>query len=860
MRDRTMSAVRKMFALIIAIVLVFGMSFQSIISFADESKGDSLSLDDVTIDSFKIIDKSHGDAEIDYSYALESNPDAFANIMCIDQSSSVVELNLGITYQSANAIKEGDELVIPAVYGGRQIDFVQQPLLDANGNTLGTWQYVGGEFVLIFGGEFINNNVVNNFSASFVTGELPNGIGDQPKTFNLGERIVKNGKVGNKDFTIAYEKCHIVAEEINNTYKSIYKLQAGTSDTYVHWYYRLWNDYYEGMTIAGLKAFYFPYFLSNNGAYKPDSFTDIYIEDTIYDAKSLTIEGCSVSFGAINDDGKIISGAEGVAVKFNSMLDEVSQGSRSRDEVKADLQKGQYCLYQNADGTTTVMIKWYDMNDDNGFTYSDIPEIQAAGGVGNFLKARKPDIYGILSDTTIQKINQTYDGKALQHVNLVVTAEYPTVVVPTVKENTATISTEQTGEYESTAKAKMTPAGGISDAPSDPLAIKLVKTDSQTASALSEGFKFELETSTDGGTTWTTVTLDDTMMDKGVLNDDNTVTPDADGTLVVKKLIGGQMYRFVETVHPAEYQDVIVDNDNPNAQYNEDAANSEAIEVTNQGEGHVVVMYNKKRDKAQYVEEYYKEDPAGTVEWNGKKYSIVAADTNTQDGFVGLEATLMDRAYTGFTKSDVTYQDSENEESTKMLVVVKDGSLVVRHYYNKIEVINPTDPVKDVFMKGSTTSIDGKEVKAGDELTYVITYKNTTGDDVSVSIKDTLPAHTTLVSVDKGNSDSSGKASGNGTTLMMWNKKVADGETFTVSFTVKVDDDVDADEITNTAIVKVGDDEQQTNTVKNTTPKATKKEVVNTADSNNMAMYAMLFVISIGVLSLISMKRRSENK
>ncbi len=39
----------------------------------------------------------------------------------------------------------------------------------------------------------------------------------------------------------------------------------------------------------------------------------------------------------------------------------------------------------------------------------------------------------------------------------------------------------------------------------------------------------------------------------------------------------------------------------------------------------------------------------------------------------------------------------------------------------------PTQPKKDVFTGTDTTSIDGKAVVAGQELTYKIKYINTTG-------------------------------------------------------------------------------------------------------------------------------------
>jgi uncharacterized repeat protein (TIGR01451 family) len=64
------------------------------------------------------------------------------------------------------------------------------------------------------------------------------------------------------------------------------------------------------------------------------------------------------------------------------------------------------------------------------------------------------------------------------------------------------------------------------------------------------------------------------------------------------------------------------------------------------------------------------------------------------------------------------------------------------------ETTNPTgqNPKKDVFQSSDeNTSIDGQTVKAGDELLYKITYKNTTGKDATVTITDTIPENSTYV-------------------------------------------------------------------------------------------------------------------
>ncbi len=865
MRDKTMSAGRKIFALTIAIILIFGMSFQSVVSFADDTQGSSLSLDNVTITDFKIIDTAAGNKVIDYSKSSDSpyieDPAAFTNVICQNQSLSQIKMKLSMEYSNpGNPIKAGDILTIPADYGGTLLNFGELNLLDSDNKVLGKWEYKDGNFVLKFGGDHITNNDVDSFTASLETGDMVNYETIQMKTTTLGEKYVKYGRLGKDDLCVPFEKFYVNAVNLGKTEISLHKYPSETSNNTVTWALKFYSDVWYGPE----GNFFAPYILENDGNYTPNTHSGIYIEDTLEGCVEKPYFGKLLSWeGGIDNDGKLFSGV--YAIRFQEdILTEVDQGSRSRDEVKAALSEGEYCMYHNPNGSYTFMLRWWDMNDSNGFTYNDIDKVRDAGGVGNFLKQKYPDIYGdtdIVSDATIEKINQIYYGKAVQNVSISLIATYPTVSVDTYITNTMEITTDKTGKVEEPATAKLTPSGGEATLP---LEAKLTKVDSVSGTALSEGFKFELQTSTDNGQSWSKVDLDESMVSVGTLNADKTVTP-SEGIVKVNSLTDGTLYRFVEAENSEYYSEVAIDESKTNNKDNPTVANSVTF-VASQNEGNDVVMYNERLEVL-YTHEYYTEDPNGDKEWNGKKYSIVTGDTNTVNVPAGSEALILDKYYAGLVTSDVTYQDSKNEESVNVLLVAADGSLVVRHYYDKEEVIDPTDPtdptdpVKDVFMKGSTTSIDGKEVKAGDELTYSITYKNTTGDDVSVMIKDTLPAHTTLVSVDHANADSGGVGkSSDGNTLIDWEKSVADGETFTVGFTVKVDDDVDADEIMNTATIKVGDEEYKTNTVKNTTPKATEKEVVNTGDSNNTAMYTMLFALSLGVLSLISMKRRYENE
>ncbi len=108
--------------------------------------------------------------------------------------------------------------------------------------------------------------------------------------------------------------------------------------------------------------------------------------------------------------------------------------------------------------------------------------------------------------------------------------------------------------------------------------------------------------------------------------------------------------------------------------------------------------------------------------------------------------------------------------------------------YDTNETTNPTStkPKKDVFdSQNDQASIDGQIVKAGQELLYKVTYKNTTGKDQKVEIKDKIPEYTTYVD---------GSASEGGVYKdpeITWTKeKVAADETFEVTFKGKVKDDV----------------------------------------------------------------------
>ena len=161
---------------------------------------------------------------------------------------------------------------------------------------------------------------------------------------------------------------------------------------------------------------------------------------------------------------------------------------------------------------------------------------------------------------------------------------------------------------------------------------------------------------------------------------------------------------------------------------------------------------------------------------------------------------------------------------TKTSVVTTDGIWEFKNYDQNQKVVKGADvhfigywnftphtqPKKEVYTGSTTTNIDGQEVKAGQELTYAITYQNTTGEDRDVTVTDKIPAYTTFVSAEDGGRNENG--------TVTWNRNVKNGESFTFKFKVKVNDDVNGQRIDNVAKVNNGKNEYTTNETHNPTP------------------------------------------
>ncbi len=126
----------------------------------------------------------------------------------------------------------------------------------------------------------------------------------------------------------------------------------------------------------------------------------------------------------------------------------------------------------------------------------------------------------------------------------------------------------------------------------------------------------------------------------------------------------------------------------------------------------------------------------------------------------------------------------------------QDANRFVNHYYDPDEaktVTGAEDP---------TVSVDGQTVSAGQVLTYGIHWENTTSQEASVTITDTIPAYTTLVD---GSISAGGVLSDDGRTITWELTNIPAHGQVDVSFQVKVDTNVAAGaDITNQAQLSSG--------------------------------------------------------
>lgn len=394
---------RSVITFILSIVAMIAMVLLGGKTTAQEAGGSELNLDNVTVTSFKLIDVANGNKEIEYKKQSDAqyndyknDPSKFNNTFNEGQTKSLFKVKMSMTYSSNEPLKEGDKLVIPASLNEYKGNFAKLPLLESDGHELGTWEYTDGNIVVNFSGDYIKNNRVTKFTASFETGEIVITLSSKYKGTKLGERASLYGKLGKENFVTSREKEYIQTEKLNESIASVYKNSTSTTDSLAEWQLRVMSDYI--LRKVNGRTFFFanPYLLENNGQISPKTLTDIYVEDTFTDVVSVPdFISIYAWVSGVDDDGKVISGDYPVSMPVANFLTKIEQGNRTREAVKTALKPGEYSIYKNNDGTYTFMVKWWDMNDPKGPKFDDIPAIKTAGGVGNYLKQSNPAIFGV---------------------------------------------------------------------------------------------------------------------------------------------------------------------------------------------------------------------------------------------------------------------------------------------------------------------------------------------------------------------------------------------------------------------------------------------------------------------------------
>jgi len=231
-------------------------------------------------------------------------------------------------------------------------------------------------------------------------------------------------------------------------------------------------------------------------------------------------------------------------------------------------------------------------------------------------------------------------------------------------------------------------------------------------------------------------------------------------------------------------------------------------------------------------------------------YTITYANTANEKATVTIvdkipeHTAYVEGSATGaaFANGELTWTlevEAKSYKSVSFEVEVKDADAIVKNSANAVEgknsytsneVVNHT--IKEIVGKEAvdaadpTVNLDGKKVKAGDEIVYKINYVNVTGAKSDVTIVDTIPEYTSYVD---GSADNSGAYADGKITWQI--KGVEPWASVTVSFKVKVNDSVKNTVIENTASVVDAKNTYSTNSVKShTVEDIVTKDVVNTTD------------------------------
>lgn len=392
---------------------------------------------------------------------------------------------------------------------------------------------------------------------------------------------------------IGAEKTYLPAKEINETERGVKKFGGSATDSSGNWSITVYNDTYIDRNDKN-RQYVNPYLLKN-GTYQPDSFTNLYIEDTFTGGVGEPeIYKFVVYIGGMDNSGKAISYTAGTNIDIARQLRKIEQENLTREEVKGSLQPGDYAIYNNGNVTYTFMLKWWNMNDDSGLKYDDLDSIKKHGGVGNYLKKAHSEIFGELSDETVQRMNDIFRGKALQNLDIGIRYNYERVTENTEQTNTVKYFSEQTGERTATATLMMFPPKGNAILNTRNVSVSLEKRDAETKELLSKGFEFKLQETTDNGISFSDVSIDEGKLVKGTLLENGNIALD-NGKIEVRSLDINKKYRFMEVATPKEYSSVSENLNNPNSIDNPKASNSVLIDFENNDTPNVV-MYNVKID------------------------------------------------------------------------------------------------------------------------------------------------------------------------------------------------------------------------------------------------------------------------
>ena len=272
--------------------------------------------------------------------------------------------------------------------------------------------------------------------------------------------------------------------------------------------------------------------------------------------------------------------------------------------------------------------------------------------------------------------------------------------------------------------------------------------------------------------------------------------------------------------------------------------------------------------KVDFKEAIVKFDGNTLVEGQDYRVTVTPDNENGQDH---VEINIIKNALFARDKGGKVYEITYKTETNSRALVEGDNTITnsaAKMYFDNVSVptntvetklLPPTKPKKDVFKDDMSTSVDGKTVKGGDVLTYKITYKNTIGRADDVTITDAIPKYTKYVS---GSADNGGVEQ-NG--VITWRKtNLGNDETFTVTYKVKVDEDINGKPVDNQAKVSTNYYKFETNKTHNPTPVMPKKPVVNkhrhtpkTGDSNGLLPYSIALVGSaLAAFGLFAARKR----